>query len=387
MSMKSGPGSAGPFPRMHSPEVLEVLRRLVQAHDKRMLKGQPEYLRPTKLDEKNWPEYHQCPFLSTRSAWEAEIEELGGRGVLKVSPAGRDTVMKVEVGDLSTLRRLTGTPEPQLPYRREWEAAVREAFAGREPAVIEAVARLELSIPGKPAKEVATRLSSLDQYTGKGLSIREVSARLFWGMSKVLDCRQQLIASVLDSDDCPFPCSPVVLNVKLSSRGTSVMFIENLDTFEKVTRRDPPFHVVYASGFRASAKRVRTREGSTVFFHAESDFSQAPSFLAWLYKEAPEIDCFLWGDLDFAGMSILRASREAFPRMTAWRAGYELMMDAAVRGVAHSLEMAGKSGQQVIDLVGCEYSDERVITFLKQYNHFVDQEAVDPSVVLQSLEN
>lgn len=366
---------------MYSPEVIDLLRRLVVVHNKRVLVNPSVKPRATKLTEDIWPEYHACPFYSTRSGWEEELSELAGLGVIECTACSGVAPLKVSIKSVEAARQLAGLAEPELPYRRQWASAVESAFEDCPAEQRAVIARHEVSVPGKTAQEVANALARLPRYQGMGLSLREVSARVFWGDSKVLDARQLLVAAVLGVQECPFPCSPVVLNVKLCQQAKGVLFIENLDTFEKLCRSPSAYHLVYASGFRASAKRVRTREGSTVYFHAQSDFSRASEFLEWLYQDTPEMDVFLWGDLDWAGMSILKASREAFPTMRAWTPGYELMMSVASSGSAHTLDMAGKSGQNVVEAVGCPYADEQVLTFLRSHQAFLDQEAVDATAL------
>lgn len=69
------------------------------------------------------------------------------------------------------------------------------------------------------------------------LMLREVSSKLFWGMSKVLDSRTGLVAALLGVDECPFPESPIQLQVFLPPGGFSgVLFIENLMSFEQAIR-------------------------------------------------------------------------------------------------------------------------------------------------------
>lgn len=365
---------------MYSPEVVSLIKTLISSHDKRIAKGTAGAARPTKLDEKVWPEYHACQFVSVRTGWVQELEHMEALGLL-VTYVALDAPMKVSLKCLDGLRAVAGVSAPEVPYRKQWLSAVADVFAQLGEERCAAISRLELSVPGKSAKEVATALAALPGAIGLGLSLREASARLFWADSKVLDTRQQLISTVLGKDECPFPSSPVGLNVKLCRDPQGILFIENLDTFEKLSKRPHAFHLVYASGFRASAKRVRNREGSTVYFREGSDYSQADSFLGWLYKDTPAMAVHLWGDLDWAGMAILKASKEAFPGMTAWAPGYELMMETAENGLAHTLDMAGKSGQQEVERTGCSYADKVVLPFLRAKKLFVDQEAVDATAV------
>ena len=81
------------------------------------------------------------------------------------------------------------------------------------------VCRARIEIPGRTPAEVVAQLKLLPSLRDEPLLLREVSARLFWGLSKVLDKRQALVAALLGLDECPFPEMPVQLQAWLPGGG------------------------------------------------------------------------------------------------------------------------------------------------------------------------
>ncbi|RYF30366.1 MAG: hypothetical protein EOO23_05320 [Comamonadaceae bacterium] len=209
--------------------------------------------------------------------------------------------------------------------------------------------------------------------------LREVSSRLFWGMSKVLDNRQGLVAAVLGLDDCPFPESPIQLQVVLP-RGVpvGVLFIENAMSFDATTRSGSSLcagmFVVYASGFKASAKRLRRPGGASIFYGQLGCLGagEREAFERWLYDER-QLPVFFWGDLDWSGMRILSTLRATFGEVGAWQPGYEPMRDHLLTGGGHRPEAADKRGQQPLAATGCSYADGQLLPLLDTLG-FVDQE-------------
>jgi hypothetical protein len=201
-------------------------------------------------------------------------------------------------------------------------------------------------------------------------------------MSKVLDKRQGLVAGLLSMDECPFPESPIQLQVYLPVGGyEAVLFIENLMTFEQACRTvDRAFAglaLVYASGFKGSAKRLRMPGGCSLYYAGAGVLGGEIQLLfeKWLFGSAnPANPAYFWGDLDFAGMRILAAMRATFPRLTAWEPGYALMLQELLDGRGHSPEAAEKAGQRLIEKTGCLYADHQLIPALKTQGRFVDQE-------------
>ena len=84
----------------------------------------------------------------------------------------------------------------------------------------------------------------------------------------------------------------------------------------------------------------------------------------------------VWGDLDFAGMNILKQLIKRFPQLRAWQPGYEILLEHLTAGNGYH---AGTDEQQTqIDPqdTGCEFADHRLLPALRTHGLFVDQEIV-----------
>ncbi|OUM03023.1 hypothetical protein A8M77_08475 [Variovorax sp. JS1663] len=232
--------------------------------------------------------------------------------------------------------------------------------------------------------EVVARLNELPALKNEPLLLREVSSQLFWGMSKVLDKRQALVAALLELDDCPFPESPVQLQVFLPPVGfRGVLFIENLMSYDRAMRSGSTalegLALAYASGFKGSAQRMRTSDGCSLFFSDQGGDTRdlRDGFKAWLFGKGTQ-PAYFWGDLDWAGMRILAAMRASFPGLTAWQPGYAPMLAALREGQGHSPEAAEKQGQKALAHSSCPYADEQLAPALRDTGRFVDQELFRP---------
>ncbi|RYF29517.1 MAG: hypothetical protein EOO23_06830, partial [Comamonadaceae bacterium] len=204
----------------------------------------------------------------------------------------------------------------------------------------------------------------------------------FWGMSKVLDNRQALVAAVLGEEECPFAETPVQLQVWLPARVfDGVLFVENQMSFEKLIRSGRPqqgLAIVYAAGFKAGAQRLRAPGGASLFYSAAGDLSEAGRalFERWLFRQAEpgEKSAFFWGDLDFSGMWILAALRSTFSTLVAWQPGYRPMLESLQAGGGHPPLAADKAGQRPLERTGCPFADSELLPALKLAGRFLDQE-------------
>lgn len=373
------------------PETLAVIIRLVRDFDAHALKalasgGTVPPPRKKKVDDRLWPEYLGCQHASVLDRLDSQLRALHEQGIAIVYPPrrGERAPAHLELRDLDAARELSGQQAPALPYPAQWDAAIRATFDRLPPDTVLALSATPLRIPGKTALEVCGRLKLLPEMgAGPSVSLRMVSARLFWGQSKVLDGHSALVAALLEKDECPYKASPLVLNVLLRDDAQYILFIENLDTFEQMCSFPLPAHLVYASGFRAAGKRLRERGGSTLFYRVNSHIAAQEMFEQWLYQEgqtSTPMPVYFWGDFDWAGAAILKALRGNFPGMTAWVPGYEAMLKVAEDAAGgHLPEMASKEGQQELtDGTGCPYLDDIALPRMRSCGRFVDQEAIWP---------
>jgi len=218
--------------------------------------------------------------------------------------------------------------------------------------------------------------------------VRQLSAKYFNGHSKVLDSREEMLR-LLGAREGQFLEAPIQVLVSLPpdwaqlQPQATVLFIENLVTFESMadTRQSEwaKAALVYASGFKGTAKRLRTPQGSTLYWRDPTTQTDRLAFRDWLYACHPALQestvvCF-YGDLDLAGMQILSHLRQSMPICSAWRPGYEALLSLLLRSRGHRPDSAGKEGQTDPGITGCTYADAVLLPALRQSGLCVDQEA------------
>jgi hypothetical protein len=126
------------------------------------------------------------------------------------------------------------------------------------------------ALAGVPVEDAMRSLSLLRDLctSGAAMPLREASARVFQGRSKVLDSRDELLR-LLGAASGQFWEAPIQLLVDIPAAFDQALFVENLVTFEGMAdRRRSPWErslLIYAAGFKGSAKRLRSREGCRIY--------------------------------------------------------------------------------------------------------------------------
>ncbi|WP_197325164.1 Wadjet anti-phage system protein JetD domain-containing protein [Ralstonia solanacearum] len=369
---------------LQSAEVQQLLNLLVDRLDNADQRG--TRAQSVALGPKTWPALYEAPFESAKETLWEQLGELVRWGWLAVKPegvakvrSGYDRSPRVTVLDEPVLRKAVGRPERVRSPAERWREAVYAGLIASE-EVKRQVSEFCIDMPDRVMSEVVARLNELPALKDESLLLREVSSRLFWGMSKVLDKRQGMVAALLELDECPFPESPVQLQVFLPPAGFhGVLFIENLTTYDQAVRSTSAafdgLALVYASGFKGSAQRLRTPEGCSLFFSDRGGDTRdlRDGFKAWLFGKSTQPAHF-WGDLDWSGLRILVAMRSSFPGLTAWQLGYGPMLLALLAGQGHSPDAAEKQGQRALSDTGCAYTDGHLVPALRETSRFVDQE-------------
>lgn len=372
-------------------KVSAFLNKVVDRIDQAEAKGTA--LGPIKIDERSYPALFKALFELDRERYWGYLEEMASWGWFrlkmdKATPGQADYERKPRIVDVDAAK-LRQTTERHSRLKSPFEAW-REALENHLDApadVKEKVSRYRIEIPGRTADEIAIQLNRMKLYhpAKEPWLMREVSSQLFWGQSKILDGRQALICALLGLEECPFPEMPVQLQVYLPAYGfKEVLFIENLSSFEQatidITGKYEGKALVFASGFKGAAKRLRTPGGASVYFSAAGNMNrdEMRKFLGWLREEwefDKTISCLFWGDLDYSGMRILATLRNSFGASTdAWEPGYAPMLQALRDGKGHAPIAAGKENQAPLDSANCKYADEVLIPELKKTGMFVDQE-------------
>ncbi len=371
---------------LRQPEILKLLNLLIDKLDKSQLQGKTS-TNSLKLDKRTFPDLFDAAFEADKENFWSQLQQLQTWGWLNIKTdkvqagkAGYELNPRLLIADEAALRQVTARPEPIKSAQQLWREAIFE-FLTIDETLRESIANQKLEITGKTAVEIVERLNLLPTLVDEPLLLREVSARLFWGHSKVLDNRQALIAAILDVEECPFPEAPIQLQVFLPEGDfTGVLYIENLVCFEQATRdvsgRFAGLALVFASGFKGSAKRLRLKTGASVYFagHGSLSIQSSQRFLSWLFDANETLPCWFWGDLDYSGMQILKSLRHSFKDIEAWQPGYQPMLEALLAGHGHTPEEAGKVNQKPINNTGSIYADRELLIAIKKHRKFVDQE-------------
>lgn len=372
---------------VNDPAIQKFLGNLVDRLDNADAQGK-ELVRAVKVDVKSFPHFFKAELESERERLWGFLQEIVRWGWLelkldraKPGQVAYERNPRVQVANEDALRKVTNRLARVKSAGELWREAVLSTLNAPD-VVKEQVSRYRIEIQGKSPEAIVEKLNHLHELVDEPLLLREVSARLFWGQSKVLDGRQLLVAALLQQDECPFPEMPVQLQVYLPNDGyTGVLFIENQATFEQATRdvsgRYTGLALVFASGFKGSAKRLRSPTGASVYFaaHGSLDEKQSAKFLGWL-RAGVKLPSWFWGDLDYSGMRIIAALRGVFEGLSAWEPGYQPMLARLRSGDGHTPDEAGKGKQAPVEFTGCGYADSQLLPEIRNTERFLDQELV-----------
>lgn len=277
-------------------------------------------------------------------AW-AFIEELQDLGVLSIRTGRRGAYdapwdgAKLAFAPASEglLRRWLDRPRSASALQR-WRVAVASR-ADQFPGGSAPLLARRIHVAGRSPEEVISGLASLSRID-QPATLRQLSTYAFWGDSKVLDDRGELVAALFPQ--LSLRERPLVVAVHLPERIDGVLFIENQDTYTAALTGEPAeskqHALVYMAGFRGAALRIRSRDGACLHFSGSGVANGAEQFERWWFDPAGTwgsaepadivrgLPLAFWGDLDFAGLQILKSLRERFGEVVAWRPGYEPML-------------------------------------------------------------
>jgi len=265
-----------------------------------------------------------------------------------------------------------------LSALQAWRQAVAQR-ADRFPGSVEKLQAYRIVVPGLDDTAVLQGFVEIGHYHRQGLSLRQLSSRCFHGNSKFLDTREDLLRELYPG--LKLSPRPVMVNVFLPNTIDGVLFIENQDSYlQAVSGGSPGFvnlALVYVAGFRGSAARIREQGGASLHYQAGSHMSGRNALEAWWFRERPRNwPLWFWGDLDYAGMGILKALKQRFSAVAAWQPGYIPMLALLRDDKGHSAEAAGKQAQTDPGRTGCHYADNILLPAIRRHAAFVDQEMV-----------
>jgi hypothetical protein len=312
----------------------------------------------------------------------ALVVELERRGVLAIRRTARGPY---DVDWLAA--KIAFPPEAEGILRewlgRDWSAPAkliwREAIEKHADSFHDAGAPLlsqRIVIENRSALEIVAALAGAAKLTVP-MTLRQLSATVFWGNSKILDDRGELVAALLPHLE--IRDRTLVMAVHLPRECRGVLFIENQDTYTTAAAGTPvearELALVFAAGFRGSAARVRSRSGCLVHYAGPGRLDFAERFDSWWYDNGPAFgSSWFWGDLDFAGMHILKTLRDRFDGLDAWPPGYESMLVQLQTRGGHGARIDDAKGQVDPVLTGCSYADSTLLPAIRRYGQ-LDQES------------
>jgi hypothetical protein len=299
---------------------------------------------------------------------------------------------RLELCHFDELATWAGYTPQAMRWQRQWlehlaaqwttGLAASGAAAPADPqTVLDYLARSPMTqLEGLSLPEATRSLSALIDLcrSGQAMALREASARVFQGRSKLLDNRDELLR-LLGATPGQFFEPPIQLLLALPHDGSfaDVLFIENLVTFERMAdARSQAWGrslLVYAAGFRGSARRLRSRQGCRLYLRAPAH-ADASAVESWLFGSS-DVPVSFFGDLDFSGIQILASLREVFPSASAWQPGYRILLHTLSQGGGHLPEQAFKAQQVDPGATGCTYADQELLPAMRLHDRFVDQEA------------
>ncbi len=378
---------------LEEPEILALLNAALDRFDQQSAEQRQ---RPFSLAAQKFLTALARLDASADQTW-ALVRELQRCGVLAIRTAGRSTYdPEWQAARLSfaltgevILREWLQRPRVE-PAMQLWRRAVEES-AHRFVHGVDALLARRIAIAGRSASEVVAAIASVGAIT-RPVTLRQLSAFAFWGDSKVLDDRSELIATLFPQIELRERA--IVVSVHLPRAWGGVLFIENQDTYTAAISGFPAecsdLALIFAAGFRSSAARVRSRAGALLHYAGPGRSEIQRGFDAWWFEEQPSFGpIWFWGDLDFAGMQILKSLKSRFIAVEPWPPGYLPMLARLEQRGGHrpSIVNAGQvnaaqaetgqteAGQVDPIMTGCSFADEVLLPAIRLHGA-LDQESV-----------
>jgi len=282
--------------------------------------------------------------------------------------------LRLNLDTVDLLRRWLD--RPLIPsVQKQWRTLVDKYITDNT----EQLKKRAITYEGKSLEDVITAFTHLGRCIDQGLTLRQLSAKYFWGDSKFLEGREELIVNLFPK--LIITPRPVIINVFLPKEIHAVLFIENQDSYLNAVyaHSNTMRHLalVYCAGYRGTADRIRDPQSISLHYQGTVLPENQQHFESWWYKASDtDIPVYFWGDLDFAGMSILKTLKQRFNHIQAWQSGYQKMLQHLEKGNAHPLQSSNKGDQPDPGTTGCAYADTTLLPAIRRTHTYVDQEVV-----------
>lgn len=316
------------------------------------------------------------------SAREA-LSELARAGILHIlGPMDEPfRVRSTEIGRVALQRYLQGPDDP----RSRWVALPDGLFHARWDADLRQTPLPEIDGIGWP-EQLAAHAQLTDALTDPSVfdcTLRQLSARYFWGDSKYLESLPNLHARMIYGEAlAQLRPRRLLIHVALGCEpGLPLLLIENLDTFNALSQWQLPYHLMYLAGFKGTADRMRSEQSVALFYDASPARSLITDFEQQWFSGRP-LAAWFWGDLDYSAMAMAAAIRKWIPGLRAWEPGYRPLAGAVA---AHGHPFSRKGGQAVVEATGIEYIDRVLLPAMRDSGRFIDQEWLDIAPLVKGL--
>lgn len=267
------------------------------------------------------------------------------------------------------------------PYTLTWKEALAKHSDKFEDNGI--ALKQPVRVAEKTANEVVISFAKLADEISTPQTLRNLSSKCFWGDSKFLDAHMPLVQLLFPEASHNILPRPIMLNIALPEDIHDVIFVENQDSFmmlKQLAQKDPRFiktAFVFSSGFKATSPIIR-KKGHVIFSVVNGTSAESLAYFEqWWFREEPhDIRSYFWGDMDYAGITILKSLKQSFGDLGAWKTGYDIMLRFHQKGHGHEIRDSKKMQQLDPGTCNCAYTDDQLLPAIRSSQRFLDQEIV-----------
>lgn len=243
-----------------------------------------------------------------------------------------------------------------------------------------------LRVKGMNASETVERLGKAREHLLKSnekYTLRQISAMFFRSDSKSLESKtEEWLQEALNVSYERLQVRKVDVLVSLpDSKTETLLFIENLDTFHflsELNTQGGSVALVYLSGFKGTASRIRRKEGVQMFHSGNPHKADVEEFNN-IWFEGKNAKYLVWADLDYAGLSIAISLKQSFPELEWFDEAYRLMLERLFKNEGHEIEGLSSKGKQLLPDLNLLWAEGKVYyQAIRECQQFVDQESVSP---------
>ncbi len=363
------------------PEIVALLDYFVTKLDTKPVEAWP-YPPGVTFSEKRYP-WLFCLNEQSDLQWEYLLSLVNDYGIFELiydekrnpfDPEFSNARLRLNLGRVDLLRQWLN--RPLMPSAQEqWRVLVEKYF----PKNADLLAKRLLIYEGKSPEEIINAFVQIEPFVNEGLTLRQLSAKCFWGDSKYLEHREELLLSVYP--ELKIAPRPIIISVFLPEKIKAVLFIENQDSYlnsvGEQSKSLSDLALVYCAGFRGTADRIREPQGISFHYRGVVSSSNQAKLESWWFETSTiSLPVYFWGDLDYEGMRILKILKQRFKQIDAWQPGYKIMLEHLKNGNAHPLQTNDKGNQTDPEHTDCAYADSLLLPAIRQFHRFVDQEVV-----------